>query len=250
MLNLDAYLKRINYDGPRDATRQTLFALHRAHLLAVPFENLDIHLGRPIILGENAHFEKIVTHRRGGFCFEQNGLFAAILRQMGFKVTLMEARVQPGIGGSGIAFGHLTLLVEVNNRWLVDVGFGEGFIDPLRMDFPAAQVQAGNRAFRVTHNNTQGTYAMKDERWHDQYVFFFEPRQLEDFAEGCHFHQTSPLSGFTQKRVCSIATPQGRKTISDHRFIVTENGAREERPIADDSDFHALLREHFGMSLD
>jgi N-hydroxyarylamine O-acetyltransferase len=91
---------------------------------------------------------------------------------------------------------------------------------------------------------------MKDERWHDQYVFFFEPRELADFSEGCHFHQTSPLSGFTQKRVCSIATPQGRKTISDHRFIVTENGAREERPIADDADFHAILREDFGMSLD
>jgi len=249
MLNLDAYFSRINYDGPREPTRKALFALHRAHLFTVPFENLDIHMGRPIVLGEENHFEKIVNEHRGGFCFENNGLFAGILRQMGFTVTMMEARVLPSIGGSGIRFGHLALMVEVDGRWLADVGFGEAFIEPLRLDFPAAQVQAGNRAFRVQHDGTIGTYAMKDGKWYDQYEFRFAPRQLSDFSEGCHFHQTSPLSSFTQKKMCSIATPHGRKTISQDRFIVTEDGARHERPIVDDADYHALLREHFGVTL-
>lgn len=250
LMNLDAYLKRINYDGPRDVSQQTLVALHRAHMLAVPFENLDIPLERPIILGVAAHYEKIVTHRRGGFCYEQNGLFAAMLNELGYAVTLMEARVFSGTGDPGIPFGHLTLMVELDERWLADVGFGDSFLEPLRLDTSAVQ-QRGGRAFRVRHDGTRGVYAMReDEKWRDQHEFFFAPRNLSDFAGACHYHQTSPKSSFTQKRVCSLATPNGRKTISNMQFIVTENGQRDERPIVDEAEYYALLMDHFAISLD
>jgi N-hydroxyarylamine O-acetyltransferase len=248
-MNLFAYFSRIGYTGPRDPSLATLSALHRAHLFAVPFENLDIHLGRRIDLDEEAIFEKIVARRRGGFCYEQNGLFAAVLRALGFEVTLLEARVSRGDGTFGIRFDHLTLVVQLADRWLADVGFGDSFLDPLRLDDPGDQTQE-NGTFRVRHDGTQGVYARRvDGAWRDEYQFFLTPRQLADFAPGCHYHQTSPLSSFTRKRVCSLAAPEGRITLSDRKLITTRNGQRDERDLPDEDAFHAALREHFGIEL-
>src|SRR5437762_14222540 len=100
-MHVGAYLQRINYRGSPEPNAQTLRELHRAHMLTVPFENLDIHLGRPITLGQAALFDKIVTRRRGGFCYELNGLFAALLRALGFDVTMLSARVARADGSFG-----------------------------------------------------------------------------------------------------------------------------------------------------
>jgi len=127
-VDVAAYLHRIHYRGPLAPTAETLRALHLAHHLAVPFENLDIHLGQPIILDEARFYDKIVRRRRGGFCYELNGLFAALLRELGFDVTTLSARVidtQPGMIGP--EFDHLVLLVQLEERWLADVGFGDSF---------------------------------------------------------------------------------------------------------------------------
>ena len=126
--DLGAYLDRIGYTGTPDATIETLRALHVAHLLSVPFENLDIHLGRTIVLDESHLFEKIVRQRRGGFCYELNGLFAGMLRALGFRVTMLSAGVARKSGGFGPEFDHMTLTVDVGEeQWLADVGFGDGF---------------------------------------------------------------------------------------------------------------------------
>jgi N-hydroxyarylamine O-acetyltransferase len=248
-MNLDAYFSRIGYTGPRDPSLAMLHGLHRAHLFAVPFENLDIHLGRRIELDEEAIFEKIVMRRRGGFCYEHNGLFAAVLRALGFEVTLLEARVSKGDGTFGIPFDHLTLAVQLADRWLADVGFGDSFLDPLCLDDPGDQTQ-DNGTFRVQHDHAQGIYARRvDGEWRDQYQFFLVPRTLSDFAPGCHYHQTSPLTSFTQKRVCSLATPEGRITLSDRKLITTRNGQRDEHDLSDEGAFRAALWEHFGIEL-
>ena len=137
-MDIQAYLRRINYSGEQAPSAATLYELHRAHLLAVPFENLDIHLGRPIVLDQDALFDKIVTRRRGGFCYELNGLFALLLRELGFEVTLLAAGVARADGGFGPEFDHLTLLVRATSLnpqsevWLADVGFGDSFREPLR----------------------------------------------------------------------------------------------------------------------
>src|SRR3954469_4622706 len=110
-MDLQAYLRRINYPGNQAPTAAILCELHRAHLLAVPFENLDIHLGRAISLNQDALFNKIVTRRRGGFCYELNGLFALLLRGLGFEVTLLAAGVARADGGFGPEFDHMTLHV-------------------------------------------------------------------------------------------------------------------------------------------
>jgi N-hydroxyarylamine O-acetyltransferase len=131
------YLKRIRFSATPGAdglgpTLPTLQALHRAHMLAVPFEDLSIHIGQPIILQEDALFDKIVRRRRGGFCYELNGLFAALLRHLGYRVTLLSAGVARSAGGFGPEFDHLTLLVHqlAGADWLADVGFGDSFVQP------------------------------------------------------------------------------------------------------------------------
>ncbi len=250
-MDIDAYFDRIAYHGTSTPTLSTLRRLHRAHLLAVPFENLDIHLGRAIVLDERALFDKLVTRRRGGFCYEQNGLFAAVLRELGFDVTLLEARVFGAEGQPGIPFDHLTLVVTLDERWLVDVGFGDSFLEPLRLDTPGVQVQHGE-LYRVTHDGARGLYARRKRGgdWRDEYTFSLTPRRLSDFSGACTYHQSSPESSFTRRRVCSRATPEGRVTLSDRRLIITRNGTRDERELPDDAAFRAALREHFGILLD
>src|ERR1039458_10379901 len=143
MLNLLAYLERIGYSGSTEPSAETLRALQRAHMFAVPFENLDIHLGRPIVCDEDRFLHKIINERRGGFCYELNGAFSALLRALGFQVTLLSARVAGADGDTdGPDFDHLTLRVDLPGStnhgltaevpWLADVGFGEGFLEPLR----------------------------------------------------------------------------------------------------------------------
>ena len=178
MLDDSAYLDRLSYTGPTAPTLETLRALHLAHLYAVPFENLDIHIGRKIILDEEKLFDKIVSHRRGGFCYELNGLFAALLRALSFDVTLLAAgvwnlahqRFDP-------EFDHLCLLVRLEERWLADVGFGDTFREPLRLDDPGEQIQNG-KAYRIERDGDWWIMHEPDSggRRADGYRFILRPR--------------------------------------------------------------------------
>lgn len=247
-----AYLARIGYDGPLAPTLTTLRALHRAHLLAVPFENLDIHLGRPIVLDVDALYRKIVVDRRGGFCYELNGLFAALLRDLGFAVTLLSAGVARAGGGFGPEFDHLALRIDLDEPWLADVGFGALFVEPLRLDERGEQPD-GESVFRLAADGDRLILRRRDRDpaapWADEYRFTLRPRALADYAAMCRHHQTSPDTTFTHKRTCSRLTPTGRVTLSEHRLIVAEDGRRDEYPVAGDDHFRALLREHFGVVL-
>src|SRR5437879_1437812 len=137
------YMQRIGYRGPLKPSVEVLRKLHSRHLLSVPFENLDIHLGRPIILNEDTFYEKIIKHHRGGFCYELNGSFAALLKSLGFKVRMLSVRVARKNGGFTPEFDHMTLMVTMKDRWLADVGFGESFTEPKRLDFQGPQTDNG-----------------------------------------------------------------------------------------------------------
>jgi len=249
MRNIPAYLARISYSGPTSPTAETLRAIHRAHMLAVPFENLDIGLGRKIICDESAFLRKIVEQRRGGFCYELNGAFAALLRELGFKVTLLSARVPRADGTDSPEFDHLTLRVDLDEPWLADVGFGDLFLDPLRLKSGIEQVQ-GARKFRITEQSSDLHLEMANRgAWKRQYSFTLAPRRLADFAAMCHYHQTSPQSHFTQQRICSKATPDGRITLSDMKLIVTRDGRREENLLTTEDEWRAVLLKQFGIAL-
>jgi N-hydroxyarylamine O-acetyltransferase len=243
MLDVPAYLARLRYTGPTTPTYETLRALHRAHLLAVPFENLDIALGRKIVLDEDAILRKIIHQRRGGFCYELNGAFAALLKALGFQTTLLSARVARDTGGESPDFDHLALRVDLEQPWLVDVGFGESFLEPLRLE------TAGTFRLMPAEERLQLEKLSRNGTWKPQYSFALTPRSLEDFAGMCHYHQTSPESHFTQNRICSQATPEGRITLSGVKLIVTRNGHREESELTSEDERGEALQKYFGIEL-
>jgi N-hydroxyarylamine O-acetyltransferase len=250
MVDVAAYLARIAYRGPAKATAETLRALHRAHLLSVPFENLDISLGRKIILDEDAILHKIVEQRRGGFCYELNGAFAALLRALGFPTMLLSVRVARDAGGESPEFDHLTLRVDMQDPWLADVGFGESFLEPLRLESVREQVDpAGTFRLMQLDERLQLEQVESSGRWKRQYSFASTPRSMGDFAGMCHYHQTSPESHFTQNRICSRATSDGRITLSGMKLIVTRNRERQERMLSSESERTSVLRELFGIKL-
>lgn len=247
-MDVASYLRRINYGGPLDPSDETLRRLHVAHLLAVPFENLSIHRGERVVLDDDALFEKIVRRRRGGFCYELNGLFCALLRSLGFDVAMLSARVADAAGEFGPEFDHMALLVTHGERYLADVGFGDSFREPLLLDERAEQSE-GTSAYRVDAEEDGLALLRREENsgWRAQYRFGLRPHVYADYAEMCRYHQTSPQSHFTQRRVCSLATPDGRVTLSGLRLITTTGGVREERELAGEEEFAAALREHFGI---
>lgn len=250
-MNVQAYLDRIGYRGPLAPTAATLRALQAAHLEAVPFENLSIHAGQPIVLDEDALFEKVVSRRRGGFCYELNGLFAGLLRALGFEVAMLSAGVARADGSFGPDFDHMTLAVQLAERWLADVGFGDSFREPLRLDERTEQVQ-GDRAYRIDEDGDRLILLQRQGAggpWEPQYRFTLRPHEFPDYVEMCRYHQTSPQSHFTQKRVCSLATPDGRVTLSDLRLITTRGGVREERTLPSEEERAATLHELFGVIL-
>ncbi len=248
-LNIRAYLERINYHGSLAPTAETLRELQVAHLLAVPFENLSIHAKEPIVLEDQALFTKIVERRRGGFCYEANGLFAALLRALGFDVAMLSAEVANAEGEFGPNFDHMSLMVSLEQRWLVDVGFGDSFREPLLLDKRGEQVQ-GSRAHRILSDGTHLILMQRDEgdEWKAQYRFTLRTYTYADYAEMCRYHQTSPQSHFTRARICSRATEEGRITLSEMRFITTSKaGGRQERTLTSEEEYAAILREQFGI---
>lgn len=248
-MDLDAYLKRINYTGSLARTPETLRALQIAQLQSVPFENLSIHSHEPIVLDQDALFTKIVDDRRGGFCYECNGLFAGLLRAIGFDVAMLAAGVATPDGEFGPNFDHMTLMVTLSERWLLDVGFGDSFLEPLLLDSRVDQVQ-GARSFRIDANEGHLSLSRRNDGgdWQPQYRFTLQPYEFADYEDMCRFHQTSPESHFTKGVICSRATEEGRITLSGMRFITTSpQQHREERTLATRDEFDLVLRDQFGI---
>lgn len=253
-MDIALYLARIQYREPIKRDVETLRGLQHAHMQSVPFENLDIALGRPIRLTEEALWNKIIVQRRGGFCYELNGLFARLLQEIGFHITYLNARVYNREGDLGIDFDHLALLVQIPGepgRWLVDVGFGDSFHEPLSFEEPGEQSQ-GLRAYRL--EQAQAGYITwqrnYDGSWERHYFFDLVPHDFPaDYEAACQYHQTSPKSSFTRSSMISRATPDGRVSLEDGRLILTKNGQREDRPLQDRAEYHALLKQHFNIVL-
>jgi N-hydroxyarylamine O-acetyltransferase len=245
-----AYLQRIGISAPVAADAATLRVLHRAHQMAVPFENLSIHLSEPILLNEDDLVTKIVRNRRGGFCYELNGTFALLLETLGAQVTRAAARVH-GANGLGPPFDHLTLFVRLpdgSGPWLADVGFGRHSVGPLMLDSRTEQQDPGGR-FLLADTADGDVDVLKDGE--PQYRIELRGRSLDDFVATCWWQQTSPLSHFTQETVCSRLTEDGgRVSISGRTLIRTGDGSRTEEQLPSDDVLLAAYRDQFGITLD
>jgi len=244
-----AYLERIGIaesDRPERPDVDFLRRLHRAHLHTVPFENLSIHLGEDIPLETGALFDKIVTRRRGGYCYEVNGALAALLRSLGYRVSLLAARVHGGPSGFG-PLSHLALRVDIDEPWLVDVGFGRNPELPLRIDERGEQNDVGG-VFRIESTDEGDLDVYRDGSV--LYRIEQRPRELDDFKAAHWYKRTSPESHFTKSPFATLFTDQGIITLAGRRLITTEGTTRREEEFESDEQVLAAYRKHFGLVLD
>ena len=243
-----AYLNRVGVAAPAVCDAAALRTLHRAHQLAVPFENLSLHLAEPVSLAERDLVDKIVRRRRGGFCYELNGAFALLLEALGAQVSRVAARVF-GAGGLGPPFDHLALIVrpaDGSGPWLADVGFGSHSDYPLLFEFRDDQDDPAGR-FRLADAGSGDIDVLKDGQ--PQYRIETRERSLADCGPTCWWQQTSPQSHFTRSTICSRLTPRGRVSISGRTLIQTQDGTRTEQQLDTDDALLAAYRDHFGIVL-
>ena len=244
---LGRYFARIGYTGPRTATLATLRAVHRAHLLAIPYENLDIHLGRPITLDPEATFAKLVDARRGGWCFEMNGLLGRVLETLGFDVRYLSGAVGRATHGWRAQGNHLVLLVRLDRPWIADVGFGDGFLTPLplepgsyRQDFLQYRITRDGPRWRVDNHAFGGA---------DGFDFTLTPRTPGAFAAQCHELQTSPESGFVKSTVCERFVPHGLVMLRGATLREVTASGVTTAVLTDAAAFERVLRERFALDL-
>ncbi|HPN37145.1 MAG TPA: arylamine N-acetyltransferase [Melioribacteraceae bacterium] len=248
-MNIESYLKYLDVEPSEKLTYLYLAKLQMQHMLKIPFENLDIHLNIPIVLNEEYLFNKIINNKRGGFCYELNFLFYNLLKKLGFNVHLLSCSFfHSNINQFALEFDHLALLVILDQSFLVDVGFGDSFRVPIPI--PNGQIKDISGKYRVFNNNNEYfLQRLDEENWLTQYKFTLTPRKIEEFAEMCLYHQTSPDTIFTQKKLCTIATPFGRVTLTDDNLTITFNRLKEKQIIVDSKDFNNKLASHFGIVL-
>lgn len=247
-LDLEAYLARIGYSGRLRPDHAVLEAIHLAHATHIPFENLDILLQRPIRLDLSSLQAKLVTGRRGGYCFEQNLLFSAVLQHLGFSVRQLAARVIYR-GGRRLPRTHMLLLVDVEGAtWLADVGFGrEGLLLPL--PFGGGQ-EARQFAWTYRATEADGEWILQsllNGSWTDLYSFSLEPQLAVDFEPANHYTATHPDSRFVRTLTVQLPTPEVRYMLRNREFVLDRGGTVTHRTLADNDELLAVLAQTFGL---
>ncbi|WP_405226772.1 arylamine N-acetyltransferase family protein [Lentisalinibacter sediminis] len=246
-MHLQPYLDRIGYPGPVTPTLATLRALLRHHALAVPFENLDVQLGRRLTLDPGAAFDKIVHNKRGGWCYEQNGLFGAVLATIGFGVTRIAGAVMREGREDISAANHLALLIETEDapgrRFLADVGFGGSLLEPIEL----AETTHSQPPFHLgLRRLAHGHWQFHEDAGEGEFTFDFEsvPGDEDALARRCDYLQSDPTSGFVRSLVAQIRLPDAHRTLRGR--VLSEIGPRgsEERLIDSADDLlHTLARQ-------
>ncbi len=248
-LDVDAYLDRIGYAGDLDPTIETLTGLHRAHVLAIPFENLDIILGKPILLDVGSLQTKLVDDLRGGYCFEQNSLFAAALERLGFEITPLAARVRMGVQ-EPTSRTHMILAADIDGtRWLADVGFGgDTLLEPISFDGDE-QVQQGAWTFRLIREaHSRVLQGLRPDGWMALYAFTEEPQLPVDYEVANHFTSTWPRSPFVTKVVVQRSGLDERWMLIDDELRVERPSGTERWTVISPEERLFILADRFGLA--
>jgi N-hydroxyarylamine O-acetyltransferase len=248
---LDAYLNRLNYSGNVQPTEEYLEALHRTQAYTISFENFDILLGRGISLEPAAIFDKLVYRKRGGYCFELNGLFLMALQAIGFEARALLARVH--LTGTPTGRGHQLILVTLQGReWIADVGFGgPGLRAPIPFELNHPTTQDG-QTFRLVEAPPFGMMlqTLLETRWQDLYSFDLGYVVPADIAYGNHFTSTHPSSFCTFARVAARPHPTGRVSLFNRTLRSVIVGREDVQEIEEGQPYLDALKTYFGIELD
>ncbi|MFI5236761.1 MAG: arylamine N-acetyltransferase [Ignavibacteriales bacterium] len=243
------YLKRIGIDEIKIPSLEFLTELQHRHLLSIPFEDLDIPDTR-IELDLEKIYKKIIPTKRGGFCYELNGLFHWLLTSLNFKVDMLSARVY---NDEKLEFGpeydHMVLLVHLNKDYIADVGFGDSFRLPV--EIPDGEVKDVSGAYKVFQKVENGfeLHQKNENGWMPQYSFSTEAKKFDDYRNMCSFQQDSPTSHFRTRMLCTIATETGRITLSNSSLTITEDKTKSKTEINNKDEFNIMLKKYFGIEL-
>ena len=253
-IDLDAYFARIGHAGPREASFEVLAALQRAHPAAIPFESLDPLLGRPVRIDAASLEAKLLRRRRGGYCFEQNGIFWRVLTQLRFQVTPLSARVRwmaPDDAPPG-PLSHMLLKVDLpEGAFLCDVGFGgQSPTAPLLMQAGLEQATPHGAYRFVEHEGGLELQMRLPDRWGALYRFNLEPRLAADYEVSNWYTSTLPASRFRNVLIVSLA-PEGRRLNLLGAGLTTyhADGRAEERTLASAAELHAVLTGEFCLDV-
>jgi N-hydroxyarylamine O-acetyltransferase len=248
-LDLDTYLRRIGYDGELQPTKRVLDLLHLAHVTHIPFENLDVMLKRPIRLDIGSLQEKLVTADRGGYCFEQNGLFAAVLREIGFQVTNLAARVHYRVTHTRPRTHRVSLVTVDSARFLADVGFGAaGLFVPVPVDGNQLSRQYAWSYRIVEREELRFLQTVQDGDWTDLYSFSLEPQVAADYEMANYFVSTHPDSQFVRALTIQRATPEARHTLRGTEYTLDQGRQVTRRALEDIHDLEAFIAETFSVT--
>ncbi|MBM7702518.1 arylamine N-acetyltransferase family protein [Metabacillus iocasae] len=248
-MNKSHYLHRIGVSYVSNPTLDYLTYLQEQHMLHIPFENLDVIKKVPIVLNVDHFYEKVVNHLRGGFCYELNGLFHWLLAELDYDVKLLASTVQRDDGSWALDESHATNMVTIKGiPYLVDVGFGDSIRKPV--PFTGEFVTDVSGSYRLTYIE-DGIYDFQkklETEWKTKYRVSVKAKQLQEFKTMCEFNQTSPHSPFTKALLATIATKDGRITLSGSTLTITTKSQKQKYEVKE-HEVHTLLHKHFHIQL-
>ena len=250
-MQVQTYLNRIGINKIKTPSQEFLTELQNRHLLSIPFEDLDIPEKR-IELDLNKIYQKIIPSKRGGFCYELNGLFHWLLSSLGFKVDMLSARVFNSQKNEfGPEFDHMTLLVQfpkIDKHYLADVGFGDTFRTPI--EIYGGEVNDVSGHYRIKGGNNASVLQLENENeWIPQYSFSLTPRKFSDYKQMCDFQQDNPASHFRIRKICTIATESGRITLSNYSLTIAEGKSKNKITFDDQEEFNTYLKKYFDIDI-
>ena len=250
-LKIESYIDRLGYTGPLKVDEATLIGLHDHHVRTVPFEDLDIHIGQPLSLDYRCLYEKVVINRRGGFCYELNSLFYILLKNIGFDCHMVSARIYEEEDELSAPFDHMSLLVYLDSTWLIDVGYGNLFVKPIKL-FENTVVQGHSKYFKINRLD-DNLYLLRESldgiHFSNRYQFDTTPRHISEFEEQCILKQTSPDSYFVKNLICTLPINNGRKTIMNDTYSFRKGNSKTEKQIKSNKQLHRVLKEEFDIHL-
>jgi len=248
-MNIKRYLARIQFENQIAPDTHTLFTIHEHHIFHVPFENLDVHYKRPFNLELDNIYDKIVGNLRGGFCYEVNLLFYTLLKEIGFDVKIISAKVIDEAGNPGPEYDHMCLNVKLEKDYLADVGFGDLFVRPVEI---RSGIQHDGRNYFKIDRQVNGNYLLSMSAdgldFQSKYIFDLTEVPITSFNEPCFDKQTNPDSYFVKNTICTKPTDKGRVTLFNNKLIERRNNERIETVITDDKHMREILHDKFGIA--